>query len=261
MTASKAIEKILEKIQENQRKVAGNETEALQLVLEQARLFRQLRAKARRTWLQKLEELGFNPRVVSRLLKIADQWSTENETPGSHLLERLPHDPHKLEWLCRLTHGELEELSQKMDLRQSDRAEVIKGVKKLLPGEPTTLKSFSLNAIQKSFDKAVDKIMGNLEDAQESERQGLIQYLEGRLDQLRMELQEVAAEETEDEQAEEAEEGTSGETASDQGSDLPEEETAEVEGEETLPKRGRKDAPRTEAVAVGARRSSGKGKG
>src|SRR5579864_6805724 len=69
------IEKLLEQIKENEEKLREAEGDTVVLIVEQARLMRSLRKKARRNWQKELKKINFSPRVASRYLTIAENWS------------------------------------------------------------------------------------------------------------------------------------------------------------------------------------------
>jgi len=53
------------------------------------------------------------------------------------LIEKLPHDLHKLEWLTQLDRAQLEDLLLKFECRKESRSAVVKAVKGVLsPEEP-----------------------------------------------------------------------------------------------------------------------------
>jgi hypothetical protein len=77
----------------------------------------------RLTWEQVLKKLGLTDEVAGRYLEYGCG-SLARSRPGPATLALLPLDWDKLEWICRLTPGELEELFGRLDPRTASRREV-----------------------------------------------------------------------------------------------------------------------------------------
>lgn len=94
-------------------------------------LLGKLKSTAKRDWGARLETLKIAPRVVGRLVRIG-RWGQQIGLNESELLDRLPRDQLKLEWLTKLDRDQLRELFTRIDCRQLDRPAVIKAVKQIL---------------------------------------------------------------------------------------------------------------------------------
>ena len=101
--------------------------------------------KTKRNWTKHVQTIPFgtrpgrflHPRTARRLLKLgASRWGRENGTPGSAILEQLPVDLQRLEWLCRLSESQLSELMGAMDCKTESRKAVINAVKRILEFNP-----------------------------------------------------------------------------------------------------------------------------
>src|SRR5690349_19435233 len=200
-----AVEQILKKIEENEKKIRVSEGEAVNLIMEQGRLLRQLKRKVHKNWLQAVEDIGLNERVARRYLKIGEEWATPDRTPGSDLLARLPYDLHKLEWLCRLPVAELEQLCDANDPRQVDRAGVIKEVQRRLGEEVQAGKRPTLKALRTSWQNSFEALLTKVGELDQEDRRRCIAELENRLDELKEELREVGEEQPDQEGPGEAE--------------------------------------------------------
>jgi hypothetical protein len=231
------VQQILAKLKEMLEELDRRESEAAHLALEMGRQLQRLKRKARGRWLEYLKTINFNERLARRYLKVAEEWPTDR-APGSDLLDRMPGDLHKLEWLCRLPLEQLAAACKTHDFRKADRGQVIALVKKLL-GKEEPPKQVTPDLIHKKWVNWQDRLLGDLAELGAEERQRAIQDLEGTLEGFRASLHEVdddlASEE--DEETEEpseageetdAEDGTEGpatdEPATDKEDDLEEEE-------------------------------------
>jgi hypothetical protein len=128
-----AVTTLVEQIQARQRQIDENEGGTVANLIRIGALLIQLQAAAGRTWAETAKGLGYHPRAASRLQLLGRSWlADEIGTKGSDLLSRLPADPQKLEWLCRLSRPQLEELLTDLDPKKATRRAVADAVKAML---------------------------------------------------------------------------------------------------------------------------------
>jgi hypothetical protein len=155
--ATPGLAALLGQIQKAKQMSDRHEGGSVVLQVKEGILLAKLKAMVRRKWTEHVSEIGYHSRAASRLLKLAATWwRTEIGTKGSDLLQRLPADPQKLEWLCRLTREELQDLVAKTDCRKATRKEVIDLVKKFngTPAKPRP-KARGLTRLRKAADRVV----------------------------------------------------------------------------------------------------------
>ena len=137
---SASINKVLNKILKEQEKIDQQEGNVIKCHIRLAHHLANLRDLAKKTWGNRLKDLGMNSRVASRYLKIAKYWPTEIGLNESDLLPRLPVDLLKLEWLCRVPLDRLPHLLDHLNCKKATRQQVIAAVREALgeapPGEP-----------------------------------------------------------------------------------------------------------------------------
>jgi hypothetical protein len=92
---------LFEEIRAQQQKVDAQEGDVVAALFRIGALLVQLKAKAQRTWTARVKDLGYHPRIARRLQKLGSSPLAENGLTESALLQRLPTDLMKLEWLCR----------------------------------------------------------------------------------------------------------------------------------------------------------------
>jgi hypothetical protein len=143
-------------------RLARSEDEAVSATIEKGRLLSELKASAKRTWGERLGELGLNPRVARRLMAVG-AWAEKIGPIGSDTLRKLPRDPHKLEWLAKLDREQLGPLVERFDCRELPRAAVIKAVKEALgPAKPPARTDGPDRALR-AIEKLLDRLAGLLE--------------------------------------------------------------------------------------------------
>jgi hypothetical protein len=187
-----------------------NQADAARLNLQLGVEFNRLKARAPGVWLAKLRQLGFSPRVISRLMKAASVLAAPDGTVPAALLDRLPGDPLKLEALCALPRPEVEELVQQHDVRNLDRAEIAAEVRerqgKTAHGEKKPLSP--TDSIRKTWSQAVEGVLKKLEKVEaKEEREQLIQFLDESLEDVKQSLHAPAPDSAEDEAGTEVPEG------------------------------------------------------
>jgi hypothetical protein len=94
----------------------------------------ELRRLAGRDWAKRLQGLGIHSRVASRYVRLAGSELARSGLLESDLLGRVPSDLTTLGWLCRLTAGQVRDLSSRIDLKAAGRGTVIAAVKAILHG-------------------------------------------------------------------------------------------------------------------------------
>src|SRR5262245_60240497 len=125
------IQQIKEQIKSEQEKIHRTEGSAIASKVQIGVQLNKLQAAAGRTWTKTARELGYHPRAASRLQKLGSSWLAQIGTEGSEILNRLPADEQKLEWLCRLSEEQLRQLLEEGDWKKASRPQVIAAVKKI----------------------------------------------------------------------------------------------------------------------------------
>jgi hypothetical protein len=146
-------------IRAEQSKIDRNEGQIVASYVELGRLLLDMKNRAKRTWTQQVQQIGYHPRAASRLQQLAKGWWTAIiGTNGSDLFDRLPPDPQKLEWLCRLTREQMQKLLNESDPKRASRKEVIATVKAMLGKATTPRPKDPLEPIKRRFDGLVNCI-------------------------------------------------------------------------------------------------------
>jgi hypothetical protein len=130
------VTKLLNEIQKEQDKIARCEGDIVAAHVRLARRLHELRQLANGDWGKQLKKINMNPRVASRYLKIGKHWQDEISLKESDLLQCLPTDLLKLEWLCRPSIDQLSNLLNELDCKKATRSKVISAVREALGEEP-----------------------------------------------------------------------------------------------------------------------------
>ena len=130
-------------------------------------LLTELQSAAGRTWTKQVQKLGYHQRTASRLQMIGSNWHHQIGTLGSAIMQHLPNDAQKLEWLCRLRRDQLGELLSKIDCKKASRGEVAAAVKDAL-GEKTTTQASRSNT-PKVIDRLLARIVTAIGDWQQTD--------------------------------------------------------------------------------------------
>jgi hypothetical protein len=185
------------------------------------------------TWGAKLRKQGFNPRVVSRLMKAATVL-TVDESVMERLLDRLPADPIKLESICALSLAQIEELVTDNDCRQLDRNEVADLVRdKQGKKAPEKRELSPSETIRQSWAQFVEGLLNKIAAVESPDERDQVRHdLEASLDDLKESLQETDDDEGDDgEDKEDQEEADENE---------PDEEAAKAEAAKSAQQKGGK---------------------
>jgi hypothetical protein len=166
LSSSLSIDQIVAIIREEEARVeaeeaksASNEGRLVQAHIAIGCRFVQLKAavkKVRGRWATRIAQLGYAPRVARRYLKLGQSWwGGLNES----VLNQLPRDLEKLDWLCRLSKEQLDQVLEKHNCKRLDRSEVVNIVKEMI-GPHTNRKSCDPgtllhNAVKRFFTKSV----------------------------------------------------------------------------------------------------------
>jgi hypothetical protein len=118
-----AEEELVKQIEAEKAELARCEGMVIAAMLGIGLLVDRLCKLGRLTWDQMLKRLGLTDDVAGRYLEYGCG-SLARSRPGPATLALLPLDWDKLEWICRLTPGELEELFERLDPRTASRREV-----------------------------------------------------------------------------------------------------------------------------------------
>jgi hypothetical protein len=163
----------VEEIRLHQRKVASQEGDVVATLFRIGALLVQLKEQAKRTWTAQVKELGYHPRVARRLQKLGSSPLSQNGLDESALLQRLPTDLLKLEWICRLEPKSLTEILTAVDCKAGSRTAVIDAAKAALniPRKPRL--RANVQGLLQAFDRFLGRVQaavtecGDGEDGQE----------------------------------------------------------------------------------------------
>jgi hypothetical protein len=200
-----AAQELIGKIQAEQKKLNAGEGRALRSTLRIGEHLLALQTLVKRGWGKQVKQLGMDRRVATRHVTVARWFLKEfgpqdgasageggDETPESHLLDKLPAELLRLEQLARLTRDQLVQLADEMDLRKATRAAVTKAVQKLVGPAKTRQpkRAPGLPAVQKSLKKSLDLVTGQFESGRPDEREQLTTVVTGWLRQFQETLHE-----------------------------------------------------------------------
>jgi hypothetical protein len=129
-------DEVVQKIQEEQRKIAGHEGDVLGSLVAIGLHLVALKSLAKCGWARRLKTVGMSTRQASRLMKVGQRWGREIGPNGADLRQRLPIDDHKCEALCKLSYEQLMELADRLDLKKASRKEVCQAVRQALGEQP-----------------------------------------------------------------------------------------------------------------------------
>ena len=132
-----AEEELVQQIEAEKAELARCEGMVIAAMLGIGLLVDRLCKLGRLTWDQILKRLGLTDDVAGRYLEYGCG-SLARSRPGPATLALLPLDWDKLEWICRLTPGELEELFGRLDPRTASSREVAYAATELLRGRGWT---------------------------------------------------------------------------------------------------------------------------
>jgi hypothetical protein len=168
------IKRFVEQIKGEQEMIHRTEGSAIASKARIGVLLNELQAAAGRTWTKTARELGYHPRAASRLQMLGSSWLAQIGTNGSEILNRLPADEQKLEWLCRLSEAQLRQLLEAGDWKKASRPQVIAAVKKSLGEEAEQAKPASAD-VTKALGRIMKQLLKLIERAQTEEEQRCIQ--------------------------------------------------------------------------------------
>jgi len=156
----------LEQIKSKSQAIALGEGSLVEKVIALAHDFNELYLVCKRKWLKELKKLGYHPRMAFRLRQIGEScWTDPNGPIGSTLIQQLPYDLHKLEWLCRLSKEDLEELLKDLDPQKESRSRVIHAVQRRLGLKAPSAKAAKITppALFKKWQKYVGSTLDSIE--------------------------------------------------------------------------------------------------
>jgi hypothetical protein len=187
------INDMMQRIQGLERKMRAGETDNVRLVIEQGRLLWELKKQAPYSWLEKLSQIGIHERVARRYLTIGECWATDDRTPESGLLEEMPYDLLKLEWLCRLPLDDLRAFVRTCDCRREPRGSLIKRVQRMLGQIPSDSQQDApgLDPLRKESDAYVRRVLKAAESLDSDQRQELAKENEAKFSELQQALKAV----------------------------------------------------------------------
>jgi hypothetical protein len=146
-------------IREEQQGIDRNDASTVVNQIRIGSLLIRLKAESGWTWTRTVREIGYHPRAASRLLRLGTSWLAGLGTAGSEFLHRLPTDLQKLDWLCRLTRTQLEQLLTELDCKHAGRAAVAAAVKHILnPGAEAPRTEDLPRAVGRVFKRVVSAI-------------------------------------------------------------------------------------------------------
>jgi hypothetical protein len=184
---------LIQRIQGLDRKMRAGETANVRLVIEQGRLLVELKKQVPYSWLDKLSQIGIHERVARRYLTIGECWPTDDRTPESGLLEQMPYDLLKLEWLCRLKPEDLGAFVRTCDCRTEPRGSLIKRVQRMLGETPSDSGKDApgLDPLRKESESYVRRMLKAAESLDDNQRQELAKEVEAKFLELQQALRAV----------------------------------------------------------------------
>jgi hypothetical protein len=127
-----AVRGAIDQIKTELRNLARNEGNAVASHLRIGKALAELRAQTKSGWFAQLEELGINARVARRYISLGNSPLAASGLGESALLEQLPPDLMKLEWLGQPQLEQLRELLLTLDCKTAGRSQVNAAAKKML---------------------------------------------------------------------------------------------------------------------------------
>jgi len=184
VTMSTDINVLVREIEEAQKAMTRDEGNLVLHMIGLGELLLKLRRTAGGNWTVHAKKLGFHPRVANRYMQLARSWWGRNGLSESGLLEKMPPDLMKLEWLCRLDREQLVEAVENYRLREWSRTQVIDAVKFKLgvTEEAPQVRSTTVDRIKVDCGRFVERLIESIEDsrpelASAQERQRLLDEL------------------------------------------------------------------------------------
>jgi hypothetical protein len=123
---------LIARIKQLQVSIHGFEGEIALKFVEIGEHLRLLKRAANGSWSQQLAVLGYHERVARRFMAIAASWWADGGLRETGLHTQLPVDLEKLEWLSKLTQGQLQEGLANWDVHAFTRSQLTLVVKKKL---------------------------------------------------------------------------------------------------------------------------------
>jgi hypothetical protein len=168
---------LLQEIRAEQHKVDAQEGDVVAALFRIGALLVRLKQQAQRAWTAQVKDLGYHPRVARRLQKLGSSPLAENGLAESALLQRLPTDLMKLEWLCRLKPKPLSKVLAAVDCKAGSRKAVIDAAKTTLNIPKRPRPRANVRGLLQAFNRFVGRVQsavaecGDGEDGQELRRQ------------------------------------------------------------------------------------------
>lgn len=153
------IRKLVQAIVKEQQKIDRHEGDVVACHIRIGARLAALRSLAKKTWGKQLKTLEISPRVASRYLKIARNWTDEIGLTESDLMTRLPTDLLKLEWLCRVPVSEMAGLLDTLNCKKATRSQVIAAVREILGEDPPT----ATDDVETFVQRLIHRLTGTVE--------------------------------------------------------------------------------------------------
>lgn len=158
---SMEINALVAKIKETQQAIRGNECQNVLKMVEIGEMLVQLKQMSNGDWLKHIELLTYDKRVAGRLMQLGKSWWSKGGLKESNLLNELPLDLMKLEWLCRLSREQLIEGLRNWKVRKWSRSQVIDAVQGVLhvPSKPKAVRIVSLDRLTEEAERFVERAL------------------------------------------------------------------------------------------------------
>jgi len=158
---------LVKKIKEVQFGIVQDESHIVLKYVEIGQLLLQLKRVAKSDWENEVQKLGYPPRVARRYMAIGRTWWAGSGLQESGVINQLPPDLMKLEWLCRLDKDQLLGAIHHWPCRKWSRTLVIDAVKHDLKiiEKPKATRPPTLDRITIDCERVIDRLVEALEDS------------------------------------------------------------------------------------------------
>jgi len=158
---------LVNKIKEVQKGITRDESTIVLQYVKIGELLIQLKRVAKGDWESEVQKLGYEPRVARRYMALGRTWWAGTGLEESGVIEQLPPDLMKLEWLCQLSKHELCKGIPHWPCRKWGRSQVIDAVKhelKLIE-KPKAARSGTLDRVTIDCERVIDRLVEALQDS------------------------------------------------------------------------------------------------
>jgi len=161
---SQDINVLVRAVDETLKAMNNDEANLVEHMVELGERLLALRRGAGVSWTVHANKLGIHQRVANRHMLLAKSWWARKGLRESGLLEKMPPDLMKLEWLCRLDRQQLADAVANYRLREWNRTQVIDAVKYKLgvTAEVPQVRSVTVDRLKVDCGRFVERLLESI---------------------------------------------------------------------------------------------------